>query len=564
MTQSAFNFRQFSVLVATAFPLLVSPSPACAQELSAPQLDIKPQADALLRSAYPADGPGAAVIVTRGDRVIYAAGQGLADTATGRTITTDTAFRLGSIVKQFTAAAVLKLAEEGRLSLNDPIARFFPDWPEPASRATVRQLLNHTSGIQDYSKVPGWIQANRQRAWTTTQLLAIARGLPARAEPGVAFEYNNGGYVLLGAILEQVTKKAWHEVVADKITRPLGLHTIAFATPDRLDRKSASGYTRVNGQQQPVQLSDMRVAHAAGGLNGSVHDMAKWAQALHHGKVINSASYSEMTSPARLVDGSTVPYGFGLRIQEIRDEKAFAHGGAGAGLDTDSIYIPSQNIFVAVFANSDDPSSDPSILSRRLAALAMGNPFPILSQVPVDMKLIESAFGTYITEGGPPRRFFERGGKIFLGRGDDEREVFAAGENRFFFGKNDLAWFRIDRDESGTPVMEVHTPQSTTPIRFTRTGGVPDALVIARDILQSYVGSYQTETIALTITINEAGQLMIAPDGQKPLAMRPVSETEFRIEGGNMRLVFEPAEGRVDAFTLYRGARALHGKRVRR
>ena len=548
-----------ALATASATALAAGTGPALAQPA-----DFTAQAAALVEAAYPDDGPGAAVIVTRGGRVIYAAGRGLADVETGRPITPDTPFRLGSIVKQFTAATVLQLVAEGRISLDDPVSHFFPDWPRPGAGATVRQLLNHSSGIQDFSKIPGWIVANRHRPWTTAELLAVFRDLPARAEPGHAWEYNNGGYVMLGAIVERVTGKAWHEAVAERIARPLGLETIAYGASDEAVRATALGYSEEDGRQQPVQRSHMSVAHAAGGLVGSVADMARWAQALHHGRVVGPALYREMIRPARLADGSTQPYGFGLRLRRIRGRPALVHGGAGGGLDTDSVYIPSEDVFVAVFANSDDPATDPSILTRRLAALALGEPFPSFSRANVDMGAIEPLFGAYQAEGGPPLRFFSRDGRLYLGRGDDEKEAYPAGDDRFFFGPDDLMWFGIVRGADGAHAMEVHAPDAAAPMRAVRTGPVPAALAVAAAVLQSYVGSYSTETLAVTVALDENGRLIMTPEGQDPLLMRPVSETEFRIDGTPMRVVFHPENGEVNRFTLYRGALELHGRRTGR
>jgi len=161
MTFTKFVAGMLLASAATA-AAIVPASPALAQPA-----DFGAQAEALLDAAYPADGPGAAVVVMQGGRVIYAGGRGLADIETQRRITPDSVFKLGSIVKQFTAAMVLQLVAEGRMSLDDPISRFFPDFPEPAAHATVRQLLNHTSGINDYSKIPGWIAQAGTRPWTT-------------------------------------------------------------------------------------------------------------------------------------------------------------------------------------------------------------------------------------------------------------------------------------------------------------------------------------------------------------------------------------------------------------
>ncbi len=550
--------------IALAAASVTGASVANAQPSATETADFAAQAKAMVEAAYPAEGPGAAVVVTRGGRVIYSAGRGLADVEARRPITPDTAFRMGSIVKQFTAAIILQLVAEGKISLDDPISRFFPDWPKPAAGATVRQLLNHTSGIQDFSKIPGWIAKNRHRAFTTAELLALFRELPARAQPGQAWEYNNGGYVMLGAIVEKATGKAWHEALAERITGPLGLRTIAHALPRDIASAAARGYTKVDGRQQPVELSRMNVAHAAGGLHGSVSDMAKWAQALHHGRVISPALYREMIRPAKLGDGSTQPYGFGLRLREIRGRPALVHGGAGGGLDTDSVYIPSADLFVAVFANSDKPATDPSNLTRRLAALALGEPIPTFTRADTSLASIEPLFGAYSAERGPPRRFFARDGKLYFGRGDEEREAFAAGGDRFFFGPGELAWFRVVRQSDGAHVMELHDPEAAAPLRAVRSGAVPAAVAVAPVVLQTYAGTYQTETLAVTVALGGNGRLTMTPAGQPTMSLRPVSETEFRIDGTPMRVVFHPENGEVNGFTLYRGARELHGRRTGR
>jgi CubicO group peptidase (beta-lactamase class C family) len=545
-----------AAMLASASPALAAAAPPEAAALPA---DFARQVEALVAASYPADGPGAAVVVMRGGRIVYAGGRGLADVEARRPITPDTPFRLGSIAKQFTAAVVLQLAAEGRLSLDDPLSRFFPDWPEPGARATVRQLLNHSSGLQDFSKIPGWIARNRHRAWTTAELVALSRSLPPRAAPGQAWEYNNGGYVILGAIVEQVTGKAWHEAVAERIARPLGLRTLAYAAP----AGAAAGYTQEGGRVQPVRLSEMSVAGAAGGLYGSVSDLARWARALHHGRVVTVPLYREMTSPARLADGSAQPYGFGLRLREIRGREAFVHGGAGAGIDTDSAYVPSEDLFVAVFANSDEPAADPAGLVRRLAAMALGNPVPVFTRTEVPAADVEPLFGAYRGERGAEVRFYARGGRLFLGRGDDEAEVFAAGEDRFFFGRDSLAWFGILRRPDGVHGIEMHDVSDAAPQLGVRTGPVPAAFAVARSVLATYVGTYQTETIAVTIALGERGELTLAPAGQAPMVLRPVSATEFRIEGAPMRVVFHPdGGGAVQRLTLHRGARELHGRRV--
>jgi len=150
-----------------------------------PAPDLRARAQAILDGSYPADGPGAAVIVTRHGETIYSAGRGLADVEAHRPITPDTVFRMGSITKQFTASVILQLVQEGRISLDDPLSRFLPDYPQPGASATVRQLLNHTSGVQSYTGIRGWmVEANTNRPFTTEQMIAEFRDLPSPTRPG--------------------------------------------------------------------------------------------------------------------------------------------------------------------------------------------------------------------------------------------------------------------------------------------------------------------------------------------------------------------------------------------
>jgi D-alanyl-D-alanine carboxypeptidase len=531
------------------------PAAALAQSAASPMK----QSAALVDASIAADGPGATVVVTRRGKVVYSGARGFADLETRKRMTLDTPVRLGSITKQFTAAMVLQLVAEDKLSLDDPISRFFPDFPAPGARATVRQLLNHSSGLMDFTKIPGWMMGEQSlRPNTTADLVALIAGRPAVSEPGTRWEYNNGGYVMLGAIIEKLTGMAWHEAVVERIARPLGLHTIRYAGAD--DR--VRGYSLRDGEYAQARGVHISVAHAAGGLVGSASDLAKWARALHHGRVVTGQLYIEMTTPMRLNDGSSQPYGFGLRVRKIRGRKAFVHGGAGRGLDTDSVYIPSDDVFVAVLSNTDDPKTDPSILTRRLAALAVGQPIPSLARVEVSPASIEALFGIYANDEGPPRRFFTRDGKIFVGLEAEEMEVVAAGNDRFFVADDSTTSFKITRQADGRHMLEIDRADAAVPVRAVRTGDVPPPFAVAVAVLKSYAGTYQTEGPELVVSLDMNGRLAIGPSGQEPQTLRPISNTEFRFEGGPMRIVFHPEGDKTDRLTLYRGARELHGKRV--
>jgi len=534
---------------------------------AAPPADLRARADAIVQAAFPADGPGAAIIITRGGETIYAAGRGLADVETRRPIAADSVFRLGSITKQFTASVILQLVQEGRISLGDPVSRFLPDYPQPGASATIRQLLNHSSGIQPYTAIPGWmVEANTSRPHTTAEMIAVFRDLPSPTPPGQDWAYNNSGYVLLGAIIESVTGKPWHQAVVERISVPLGLPTIGYGVDRESAPAMARGYTGQDGNVAPARRIHMSVPHAAGALVGTAADLARWAHALHHGQVVSPALYAAMTSPANLAEGRTHPYGFGVGFEEIRGRSTIEHGGGIFGFSTYATYIPSDDLFVAVLANSDAPASNPSLLAARLAALALGDPYPAFARADVDPATLAPLFGVYrVGDDGASRRFFSRDGKLYTLRdGGSDLEVFAAGGDRFFYGPNSLTWFRIERRPDGAHAMEMHQNGGNQAERATRTGDVPPDVRVGRALLETYVGHYLTGGPEVDIAMGDGGVLTIQLTGQRALQLRPVSETEFTVQGVNARIVFHGENGQVNRLVLHQGGREIEARRAPR
>lgn len=558
--------RVFGCIALAAAPLAVPVAGAGAA--AAQPADFRARADALLQAAYPADGPGATVIVTRGGRTIYSASRGLADIAGRRPLEAGTVFRLGSLTKQFTAAIVLQLVQEGRISLDDPVSRFLPDYPQPGARATVRQLLTHTSGIQSYTGIPGFMAGEAPaRAHSTAEMIALFRDLPSPTPPGQAWAYNNSGYVLLGAIVEQVTGKPWHRVLAERITGPLGLRSIGYGVEREARPGMARGYAGGDAQAGLARPLHMSVPHAAGALVGTAGDMARWAQALHHGRVVSPALYAQMIAPAPLPGGRTHPYGFGLGLDELRGRRSIEHSGGIFGFSTYAAYLPAEDLQVVVLTNSNDPASPPGLLARRLAALAVGDPFPEFRRAEVPAETLAPFLGVYrIGDGTETRRFFSRGGKLYTLRdGGQDMEVFPTGGDRFFYGPNSLTWFQMTRAAGGAPVMEMYANGGNIAERAVRTGDVPPepaAVEVSRAVLQSYVGRYQTMGRSAEVALGEDGVLTVQLAGQEAIPMRAISATEFIVQGVNARLVFHPENGQVNRFIVHQNGRELEARRV--
>jgi CubicO group peptidase (beta-lactamase class C family) len=544
-------------------------SAAAALAMAAPAgaipADFKAKADALLKQAYPAAGPGAAVIVTDDGRVVYEGARGLADIAANRPITAQTVFRMGSITKQFSAAIMLQLAAEGKLSLDDKLSKFLPDFPKPGADATVAQLLNHTVGVQSYTNIPGWmVEKNTAQAYTTEEMIAQFKDLPSPSKPGEKWDYNNSGYVLVGAVIEQVTGKPWYQNVEERIARPLGLKTIRYGVLENETPNMAAGYTDADGKVAPAQKIHMSVPHAAGALIGSVEDLAKWNAALHHGKVIPQAYYARMIAPTRLPDGTTNDYGFGIRNGELRGHKSLGHGGGIFGFSTDSLYLPKEEVFVAVFTNSDSPATDAGMVMLKLAALAVDDPFPTFARQALDAKAVEPWFGLYKLKDAE-RRVFLRDGKLFTQRtGGGELEAFAAGDGRYFY-PNSLTWFELRRDASGTPVVAMYQQGAVTPELAARSGPIPAELPVAdvpRSTLERYVGAYDAPMGKLVVALPAEGPMTVQLGGQQAIPVAAVSQTEFRTIGVDARIEFLVEDGKVIGAVLKQGGREMPAKRA--
>ena len=526
----------------------------------------KAKADAYLAQAYAANGPGAAVIVTENGTTVYTAGRGMADIAAGRAIKPGDSFRLGSITKQFAAATLLKLVEQGKLSLDDPLSKFIPDYPAPGTAVTVRQLLNHTSGIADYTEIPGWmVEANTAKAYTTPALVAVFKDQPAAFKAGEHWAYDNSGYILVGAIIEKVTGKPWADAVADAITRPLHLGSIRSGVSEASISTMAKGYTVKDGKPAPAVVIHMSVPGAAGALVGNVGDLATWAYALHNGKVVSPATYQAMITPTKTSDGKTAPYGYALELGEVRGHREIGHNGGIFGFLTDSEYLPKEKIFVAVFANSDAPRTQPGTLAKRLAALTVGDPFPTLAKSATNLKAIEPLLGQYKFD-DTERTFFARDGKLYTKRaGGGEIEAFAAGGNRYFYGPDDLTYFEIMPGGKATQIA-FHRDGSPKAAIGVRIGPVPapvasTALTIAPATLDSYAGSY-TSAAGMFVFKHVGDGLTVKLAEQPAFPLAATSATEFEIAQVGAKIRFNVKDGKAASITLFQGGQQIEGTRV--
>ena len=320
--------------------------------------------DELMRG-YGGEGPGAALLVVQDGRAVVRRGYGQADLEARAPVTPATNFRLASVTKQFTAAAVLLLVEDGRLGLDDPVRRWLPSLPPEADAITIRHLLTHTSGLIDYEDL---MTPDATAQVHDADVLALLEGEPRGYFPaGTGYRYSNSGYALLALVVERASGAPFAEFLRERIFAPLAMsgtvaHRDGFDTvPNR-----AYGYSGEAGAWRRTDQSPTSAVLGDGGIYSSIDDLAKWDAALNDGRLLSDASRRLAFTPATTTDDPTVQYGFGWRITG----DSLWHSGETAGFRNVIVRFPGRRLTVVLLTNRDHP--EPYRTALAIAALFSG------------------------------------------------------------------------------------------------------------------------------------------------------------------------------------------------
>ncbi len=261
--------------------------------------DTAEQLDAIASAAYPPNEPGASVLVTKDGAVLLRKAYGLADVELQVPIAPEMVFRIGSVTKQFTAAAVLLLEQEGKLSIGDDIRKYLPDYPTEGHTITIEHLLTHTSGIRSYTDISSFSDRMREDM-TVGEIIDLFKDEPLAFEPGDKFAYNNSGYILLGAIIEKVTGKSYEAFLRERIFDPLGMEHTSYGERSKIVPDRARGYDGRNGRFGNAAYLSMTLPFSAGALLSTVDDLGKWDQALYSNRLLSPDSLDKWWKPFRL------------------------------------------------------------------------------------------------------------------------------------------------------------------------------------------------------------------------------------------------------------------------
>ena len=551
--------------IALALTLVLSPlapSLALAQTPAAAPApaDVAAYAKELVDGAYAAQGPGVAVLVARGDQVLFRGARGEADIEAHTALSPDQVFRIGSVSKQFAAAGVLKLVEDGKVRLDDPLSKYVPGYPN-GDKITVLMLLNHTSGIKSYTGMPGYMVESIKRDLTTAQMIDVFKGQPVDFAPGEKSSYNNSGYVLVGAVIEAASGMPWHAYLDKVFFKPLGMTGTGYGADPKFVTRQVKGYTVDGGKVVPMRTLSMTQPHAAGALLSTVDDLLKWNRALHEGKVLRTDSYKAMITPVGAAVESK--YGFGIGITQQRGQTALQHSGGIFGFVSQLTYVPGPDITVVVLQNTDE-GGNPGALARRLAAKALGNPYPKVVAVPVAPAALRQAEGVYRFDEKTTRALrVVDGGLTAQRNGAPRAKLIPIGPDIFVY-EDGFSRLKLERDAKGAVTGLRFFPQGEEPgIVGPRTNDpLPEAPVgvsLPRAALDRVVGSYEVGGMTMTVSVDGA-ILKAQLTGQDPVTLRPASETRFEIVEVDAQLEF-PAGAAPGQVTLYQGGQEIVFKR---
>jgi CubicO group peptidase (beta-lactamase class C family) len=323
------------------------------------------------------------VAVARGDHLVVDEGVGMANLEWKAPADAATEMRIGSITKQFTAAAIMKLHEQGKIGLDDSLAKFLPDFDTEGHTVTIRQLLTHTSGIPNYTAQPGFFAKEAPLDLTDEQLLATIKGVPFEFEPGTKWAYSNTNFYLLGMIVAKLGGMPYADYMQRTFFGPLSLTHTRYGATAPVVPERAQGYSYDFAGKKHVNAAplSMNVPGAAGALISTAGDLLRWQMALTGGRAISPASYRDMIDSAVPTGQGDAKYGFGLEITELNGHEVDTHNGGINGFNSELSYMPDLGLRVAVISNCEVMLSD--LISNDIFAVLMSDkPLPALRSTP--------------------------------------------------------------------------------------------------------------------------------------------------------------------------------------
>jgi CubicO group peptidase (beta-lactamase class C family) len=538
---------------------------SCAAQ-SAPAPAEKPEAkvDALFQKMDTTISPGCALSVIRDHKIVYERGYGMADLDHNIPITPTTVFHVASMSKQFTAASILLLAQEGKLSLDDPVRKYIPELPDFGTPVTIRELLHHTSGLRDQwdlLQLSGW-RYSRDRITDADVLYVVSHQRDLNFAPNTRFLYSNTGYTLLAQIVARVSGQSFRSFTTARIFAPLGMKNTQFRDDfDEIVRNTAYGYLP-SGDTYQLSVTNFDTVGATSLLT-TVEDLALWDENFYTPHFGGATLIQQLQERGKLNDGTQINYAAGLVITKYRGLNVVDHSGGDAGYRSDMIRFPDQHFTVACLCNLG--SANPSDLAQKVAEVYLGSqmqpaePTHVDDSKPITLtpEQMQAKVGTYVNikDQDDLVRFVVKEGGLQVGNvgQDDTYAVKAIGENHFRLAitPDELTFLP---GQPGVPLqLAIKHADGTTE---TFTAAPPFAPTDVQ--LAEYAGTYSSPEIdplyELKIESGPDGKASIVLHRLKsdPDTLHPVTRDFFTADVGKIRFT-RNSKGVITGFLLSTG-----------
>lgn len=444
------------------------------------------QIEKFVNDYLPANGPGIAILATQNQEVLYENAFGLSNISNGEKIQAEDLFRIGSLTKQFTAAAILKLVKEERIRLQDPIAKHLPDVVMDEN-IVIKQLLQHTSGLGNQSDVAGFNADSVDLSNYPKNIIQPILNSHLKFSPGADYAYSNLGYILLGYIIERATDMPYELYLKESFFEPLNMNNTGFEYMDGSILANSTGYSAINGKFAAATPLKTKVAYAAGGLVSSLPDLEKWNRAVMTGEVLPLDFIRLIQETGTLPSGKPTGYSFGWQIGNIQGLKTVKHDGIVNGFTSMAIYVPEIDLFVTTLSNCDC-FRDVEILTSRITALLAEKPFPAQS-IELSKGEIEKFQGKYKNDNAEMIIAAHDNILMYYRAGGEKKALIPVGQNIFQIkGTLEQLVFSIKKNESS---YSLRTLNGTT--HWKKAGPVMAYNSLSLDDIkpEEYVGKYQ-------------------------------------------------------------------------
>jgi CubicO group peptidase (beta-lactamase class C family) len=532
-------------------------------QLSEAEKQTADQIHQLLQQKYPAEAPGGSVLVVKDGKTLLRNGYGVANLESRKPNTPETVFRIGSVTKQFTSTAILKLAEQGKINLEDNITQYLADYPVKDKKITIAHLLTHTSGIKSYTSLPRLMNKESKAAPVTVAAMINAfKDEPADFNPGDAYLYNNSGYFLLGAIIEKVSGLTWDEYLQRNFFTPLKMKSTF--TDDKNIPLAASGYSKP-GAYLPADYVHPSVPYSAGAIFSTVDDLWKWNNAIFRYKVVKKESLEKAWTPLALNSGIKQSYGYGWQLSKLDNKKVIAHGGAIDGFLSYALYVPETKTFVALLSNN--MSVSPDELAYTIAGIASGVEEKKLTAISLDDKKLDEYAGVYQISDHEDRVISREGNQLYSRRtGSTRYEIFPYGPDVFFFkdSPSRLTFFR--NADNTIQRLELSGREYVNQVALRTNKAMPaerKAISLDPAIFDTYVGQYEIAPNFIITMRREGTEFFSQATGQQSFEIFPETETRFFVKAFDAQLEFnKDATGKVSSVTLYQAGKTTPAKKI--